>query len=96
MFNLKIWEWRGPKLWLALFLVGAVEEFMYIGWLALATRGEILLVMIFLYAWQSMHDWYYCLTPDLWQDPKTRRAEKLGSVFGGGLSLLIFPFSTHA
>jgi hypothetical protein len=91
-FQLRIWEWRGPKLWAALFMIGAAEEFMYIGWLALATRGEIVWVMIFLYIWQSMHDVYYTIENSVWQDPNTRRAEKIGSMLGGGLSLILFPF----
>jgi hypothetical protein len=90
---LKLWELKGTPLYIALFLIGFAEDFCYMLWLSMATRGYILPVIVFVYFWQSLHDIYYTLDASTWRDANTRRAEKLGSALGAGCSLLLFPFS---
>lgn len=91
LWNMRIYEWRGWKLNTYLFLSGAAEDFCFMFWLFLATKGLILPVIIFVYFWSSLKDSYYAIPASVWQDPNTRRFEKLGSAVGAGLSLYLFP-----
>ena len=86
-----LWEIRGWPLYVMLFFAGFIEDFAYLGWLSLATHGYVITTAVFVYLWHSLHDLYYSIPNTVWQDKRTRRAEKLGSALGAGLSLYLFP-----
>jgi hypothetical protein len=92
--NTRVYSWRGRKLYAYLFFAGLVEDFCFLFWIFLASRGMILPVMLFVYLWSSVRDSYYSIPSEVWQDPKTRRFEKLGSALGAGLSLYLFPLTS--
>lgn len=87
----KLWEYRGWKLYAVLFALGFIEDFAYMLWLALATHGNLLAVGIFVYIWSTGHDLYYSIPSEVWQDKRTRRAEKFGAASGAVISLWLFP-----
>jgi hypothetical protein len=90
-FNTRVYHWRGRKLYAYLFFSGFVEDFCFLFWIFLASRGMIFPVMLFVYLWSSVRDSYYAIPTEVWQDPQTRRFEKLGSALGAGVSLYFFP-----
>ena len=89
--NTSVHDWRGKKLYTYLFFSGFVEDFCFLFWIFLASRGMILPVMLFVYVWSSVRDSDYAIPTEVWQDPRTRRFEKLGSALGAGVSLYFFP-----
>jgi hypothetical protein len=90
-FNKRVYELRGKQLYAYLFFAGLVEDFCFLFWIYLASQGMIIQVMIFVYLWTSIRDSYYSIPTEVWQDPNTRRFEKLGSALGAGSSLYLFP-----
>jgi hypothetical protein len=87
----KLWELKGWKLHAALFTTGFLEDICFVVYLVLVQRGEWVWVMFFVYAWQSMHDLYYCLDQSQWRDTKLRRFEKIGSALGAAFTVKFFP-----